>query len=494
MKRYMKYMHVLVLISMMVVATGCATAGAAGTPGMGEPVDWQVESEAAAGAETPTNTATPEPTATATPTETPEADEDAEPVIKATSTPETFTPRAVILAGAVGLREGPGLGYSSTGESLLRGDEVELIGYYPETGWLQTEKGWITGSSEYLLVVGSVESLPVVVPDTAPQPLPTATPEPSLPGKLVFSTGSGGDIYVINADGTGLTHLSHGMEPYISPDGTQVVFTRWDQGEEGLWLVNTDGTGEQPLFAVTMARWPSWSADGKSIVFSRQAGGELYNYRKCVSMRQARDYNRGRVLEMETSREPMSACMLLLADPHWRLGRYILDTGYFEDLPSDNYTVSPTSNPADPNLVYYRGHYGENVGIVGFDLSAMSNWKQVADVNDHTPIMSPDGTRFASAYHQHDHWEIHTFNVDGSGRTRLTESPFLSDTTQNSTSPTWSPDGKYIAFLTDRTGKWEIWVMNADGTDERPMFPDGTLDGIDFVYDSMEERLLSWGL
>jgi hypothetical protein len=49
-----------------------------------------------------------------------------------------------------------------------------------------------------------------------------------------------------------------------------------------------------------------------------------------------------------------------------------------------------------------------------------------------------------------------------------------------------------IAFLTDRTGQWEIWVMGADGSNQRPLFPAGTLDDVQLQYFSVGERALSW--
>ncbi len=52
-----------------------------------------------------------------------------------------------------------------------------------------------------------------------------------LSGKLVFMTGSGGELYVINVDGSGLRRLTGGIiDPVLSPNGQQVAFTRWDGG------------------------------------------------------------------------------------------------------------------------------------------------------------------------------------------------------------------------------------------------------------------------
>ena len=48
-------------------------------------------------------------------------------------------------------------------------------------------------------------------------------------GQLVFQSQSGSDIYIINADGTNLRRLTDGLDPQLSPDGSRVVFTRWEK-------------------------------------------------------------------------------------------------------------------------------------------------------------------------------------------------------------------------------------------------------------------------
>ncbi len=86
---------------------------------------------------------------------------------------------------------------------------------------------------------------------------------------------------------------------------------------------------------------------------------------------------------------------------------------------------------------------------------------------------SPDGKRFAfySKYDDRMTWSIHTMNIDGTNRKRLTHAKNKWDS-----APDWSPDGKKIVFAReykDAVGVWqyEIWIMNADGSEQKQIKP-----------------------
>jgi Tol biopolymer transport system component len=66
------------------------------------------------------------------------------------------------------------------------------------------------------------------------------------------------------------------------------------------------------------------------------------------------------------------------------------------------------------------------------------------------------GSQIAFISDRDGNWEIYVMNPDGSGQTRLTNSP------DEDRLPSWSPDGRYIAFASNRQGDWGIYVLDVE--------------------------------
>ena len=354
------------------------------------------------------------PTSEAAPSPTPI------PLLKATPSPTTTPipapPEAVVQADRLNVRSGPATAYARLGQ-LEEGSQVEIAGRNEEGTWWQIVYpagedglGWVT--AEYVVVSGPTANVPIV----EATPLPPA-PSTGFSGKIVFRESSGGRIFTINADGSGLTYLTNGLDPDWSPDGSSIVFT--SEREE--------------------------------------SGGTV--------------------------------CFSLPKENHWKLSVLDLATGHIMDPASDPFSFAPSWSPDSTRLVYdgVRGLRPADP-IEGHDQeAAFIDY----DHRDFYPVWSPTSDRIAFMFRQHDHWEIHAVNADGTGRTRLTESP-LFEPPQNSVAPEWSSDGEWIAFLTDRCGQWEVWVMQPDGSEQQPLFPPDVLGGINFQYDAQSEHVLDW--
>jgi uncharacterized protein YraI len=437
------------------------------------------------------------------------------------------SPQLTVLAEALNVRSGPGVNYPAVG-LLARGDQATLVGHHAASGWWQVDlpdgsTGWVSGGAAYVAVSGDTTDLPevtapvpaaigAIVPAAPGAPVPvtagvqptTSSPSPSTPetgGTIVFQTVSGGPIYAVHADGSNLRYLTAGMDPALSPDGHWVAFTRWEDTQNGafgsLWVINVDGTGERVILNdVQQPKSPAWSPDGAEIAISMQHGGRLQEERKCSGQRPPREaYD---VSVNRTAGGDIEFCYTLPPHPYWGLRVVDVATGKFEDLPNDLFSYSPTWDPANSWRLVYDGERG----LRSLDLNQGTSWALTDDVDDHSPLFSPDGSKIAVSYWQHDHWEIHMLNADGSGRVRLTQTSIRAILEQqvkgqmpkswNNAAPAWSPDGSQIAFLTDRTGQWEIWIMNADGTNQHPLLSGEAQAQLKLQYNGMEERMLSW--
>jgi hypothetical protein len=314
---------------------------------------------------------------------------------------------------------------------------------------------------------------------TMPTPRPQASPSRSpsgLEGRLVFQVSSGGDIYLINADGSHLRRLTDGLDPAWSPvpakGGTgglgpnRIAFTRW-RHPWGVYLINPDGSAEERVVDGTRLKEVTWSPDAERIAFTINV----------------------------SSSEPIEICIFgfCFTIPPFSFGQIWvanLQSGELLSLPLDDQAVhAPTWSPSGDRIVYAGDR-----GIAWIDLDTMQKGRfENGSAWDTSPVFSPSEQQSRIAYmgRVHNRWEIFVMNADGSGRRQLTHSDPGLENAPSNVAPAWSPDGVRIAFLSNRDGPWRIYVMNADGSHQRPMFGD-KLDSLGIRYEWATERVVSW--
>lgn len=94
--------------------------------------------------------------------------------------------------------------------------------------------------------------------------------------RIAFTSDRGGDdeIYVVNADGSGerqLTDLpdASAIRPAWSPDGTRLSFVAHDGEQWDVWVVNADGSGLLKLTPRDRDEGPAvWAPDGSMLAFT----------------------------------------------------------------------------------------------------------------------------------------------------------------------------------------------------------------------------------
>jgi uncharacterized protein YgiM (DUF1202 family) len=416
-------------------------------------------------------------------------------------------------SNAIEVRRGPGI-YEDVIGSLSINTMVQVLGLNKGRSWAMVRPitgeglGWtpvqLLNISWPLADLPEAPELPAPVQAAGqPAPAPQLPQKPLGETKLVFQTSSGGDIMVINGDGTGLRRLTAGIDPVLSPDGQTLAFTRWEGETGSLWTIGLDGSGEKSALGfMKQAKGPAWSPDGSKIVLNYQHGGRLEVKTDCYNLdqeggiprppRNATNIRGG----LDMSDFQPEICWDLPPDPHWGLRVVNLADGSFEDMDGGTYAFRPTWDPNQPWRIISDG----GLGLVQVDVNTNQNQPVTDNVDDGSPVFSPDGRYLAVVTGRGGSgYDIYRMNADGGGRLQLTKTPLwitaLPDNQKawNNVAPAWSPDGSQIAFLTDRNGRWEIWVMNADGSDQRPLFSEEINNQLNLQYNFVDERVLSWG-
>jgi Tol biopolymer transport system component len=210
------------------------------------------------------------------------------------------------------------------------------------------------------------------------------------------------------------------FDPSWSPDGRQMVFSAQMESSFDLYVINIFrmdilAGGLTPLTdTLAVSVFPQWSPDGKQILFA-------------------------------SDRDSYPAIYLMSADGD--------DVRQF--TPDETFD-RPAWSPDGQRIVYTSGVGGSTeLHVMNADGSSALTENAVYDG---APAWSPDGEQIAFVSWRDQNAELYVMRADGSEPRRLTENP------ADDLWPAWSPDGEQIAFVSSRDGNFELYVMNADGS------------------------------
>jgi len=106
---------------------------------------------------------------------------------------------------------------------------------------------------------------------------PSYSPDGS---QIVFNSDRGGNqqLYVMDADGSNVRRISFGngryATPVWSPRGDYIAFTKMAGGQFYVGVMYPDGTGERVLASGYLVEGPTWSPNGRVLMYFRQDKGK----------------------------------------------------------------------------------------------------------------------------------------------------------------------------------------------------------------------------
>ncbi|HEX2269100.1 MAG TPA: hypothetical protein VHH35_06180 [Pyrinomonadaceae bacterium] len=267
----------------------------------------------------------------------------------------------------------------------------------------------------------------------------------SINDQIAFDRG--GNITLINSDGTGIVSHGPGFGPSFSPDGAQIVFSVHNADTSFIYKMNSNGTGLVRLNHLFTAQSPAWSPDGTQIaVVSEQEDPE---YQTGEDL-----YTTPRLYLMDTAGNNPKKVMTR-AQSH-------TDTHIIQR------EFAPTWSPDGSQLAFIgftstaSGVTRENLYVVNRDGSAVrevTHFENGAFLVSSKISWSPDGTKIAFGLNR----DIYLVSIDG-----LSQPINLTNTTdREERDPVFSPGGRRLAYIVNHVDDLldGVYIMKADGQD-----------------------------
>ncbi|TET29167.1 MAG: hypothetical protein E3J70_07725 [Candidatus Heimdallarchaeota archaeon] len=135
---------------------------------------------------------------------------------------------------------------------------------FPQNGWQIYQELWLWECNSDGTGMNRIGLLFSAEPSTGN---PTNTS--SAGDWVTFSIGDTKEIYIVKRDGTELKKVGEGTYPDFSPDAEKIVYQK---PEQGIWIINRDGSGEHSVWGDSLNKMPSWCSDGDRIAMEHDEG------------------------------------------------------------------------------------------------------------------------------------------------------------------------------------------------------------------------------
>lgn len=263
---------------------------------------------------------------------------------------------------------------------------------------------------------------------------------PARNGRIAFDhVGLSGSsaIYTVTSQGTRRRLLTprsktSSRSPSYSPDGRRIVFVRaYKQGE--LWTMRPDGSRQRRLTHTNTVDEtdPAWSPDGKGIVFT---------------------------VDRPAAQEGI-----------WVMG----SDGRHRRRLTNGVDANPAWSPDGSEIAFDRTDaLGQFFGIwvVPAGGGTPTDLSSEPGISDRQPAWSPDGSRILFSSDRPDTFrlDLWTMNAQGSDTRQVTDTPGLDEN-----DPAWSPDGRWIAYVgtshSHGSASYQVYVSRPNGTKRHPI-------------------------
>ncbi len=253
-------------------------------------------------------------------------------------------------------------------------------------------------------------------------------------------------IYTMRPDGTGkqvLTGNKGNRTPTWSCDGKQIVYSSLEQGRVlQIWAMNADGSNQrQVTFLPAGAEYPSYSCDGKLSFLSRsQKTGNPQVFVMDNLSSVPHPITRDDTFNYASSISPDGKQVVFTRKLNHDSHREIFTIN--SDGSNERQLTSPSDpNAPDANAPAWSPDSRKIAFFQGLEENGMGAQRTTPDIR-HLGVMNADGS--------HPHW-----------LTNCSAGVDASKPGQCGDDPAWSPDGEWIIYSSHFM---RTWIIKADGS------------------------------
>ncbi len=312
-------------------------------------------------------------------------------------------------------------------------------------------------------------------------------------------------IYTINSDGTGLKQITSGdfdhREPHWSPDGITLAFSSDRNGTYDIWKLNLIG---EKVEAITSGEGneygPAWSPDGQELAYVTKEGGKYVLRITSESESNVLLASSGSISGASWSPDGSKILFNEIENATAQLKQIDLESGNTKVVSDEGEDIFPFRHSwiSDDSYMYtssgsiYQvlkdGTKSEIPFSVKVELDRTPYKRKTRDFDSVGPqpvkgIVSPVISPDGESIVFVALQDLWLRKNDGSIH-QLTNDQYVQML------PIWSPDGQQIAFSSDRDGEFGIYTMSVGGTDlKKVLSTGGSISGMAWSPDGQSIAL-----
>lgn len=238
-----------------------------------------------------------------------------------------------------------------------------------------------------------------------------------------------------------------------------------------IYVAHLDGTEKMQVTSNrTINLSPSWSPDGRSLIYNSYKDGNPRPYMFDIFSGKEGRFTSFNGLNFGGKWSPDGKYIALALERQGNVDIRLFDRSGKElrRLTNDpGIDVSPAWSPDGDRLAFVSNRSGSPQIYILELADGKTRRLTYSGGYNTSPDWSPKGDKIAYSGRTGGRFDVFTISVQGGDPQRLTSG------SGDNEDPSWSPDGRFIVFTSNRKGRYNLYIMQANGENQQRLTGSG---------------------